>query len=67
MTWTGATPLMGAPVGMSVFMDGVRVNEPFGDQHTLEMTDTPVALAHADGGAQDQMTAFLSMSRAAQG
>lgn len=26
-----ATPLMGAPVGMSVFMDGVRVNEPFGD------------------------------------
>lgn len=26
-----ATPLMGAPVGMSVFMDGVRINEPFGD------------------------------------
>jgi iron complex outermembrane receptor protein len=26
-----ATPLMGAPVGMSVFMDGVRLNEPFGD------------------------------------
>jgi outer membrane receptor protein involved in Fe transport len=26
-----ATPLMGAPVGLSVFMDGVRVNEPFGD------------------------------------
>ncbi|MDR2874807.1 MAG: TonB-dependent receptor [Methylobacillus sp.] len=26
-----ATPLMGAPVGMSVYIDGVRVNEPFGD------------------------------------
>jgi iron complex outermembrane receptor protein len=26
-----ATPLMGAPVGLSVFMDGVRINEPFGD------------------------------------
>lgn len=26
-----ATPLAGAPVGLSVFMDGVRVNEPFGD------------------------------------
>ncbi len=26
-----ATPLMGAPVGLSVFLDGVRINEPFGD------------------------------------
>lgn len=26
-----ATPLAGAPVGMSIFIDGVRVNEPFGD------------------------------------
>lgn len=26
-----ATPLMGAPQGLSVFQDGVRVNEPFGD------------------------------------
>lgn len=26
-----ATPLMGAPVGVSLFVDGVRVNEPFGD------------------------------------
>ncbi len=26
-----ATPLMGAPQGMSVYQDGVRVNEPFGD------------------------------------
>lgn len=26
-----ATPLMGAPVGVSLFMDGVRINEPFGD------------------------------------
>lgn len=26
-----ATPLMGAPQGMSVYQDGIRVNEPFGD------------------------------------
>ncbi|MDR2220656.1 MAG: TonB-dependent receptor [Methylobacillus sp.] len=26
-----ASPLMGAPTGMSVYMDGVRLNEPFGD------------------------------------
>ena len=26
-----ATPILGAPVGMSVYLDGVRFNEPFGD------------------------------------
>lgn len=26
-----ATPLMGAPQGLSVYQDGVRINEPFGD------------------------------------
>ncbi len=26
-----ASPLLGSPQGMSVFVDGVRVNEPFGD------------------------------------
>jgi iron complex outermembrane recepter protein len=26
-----ASPLLGTPEGMSVFLDGVRVNEPFGD------------------------------------
>ncbi|MGC2166403.1 MAG: TonB-dependent receptor, partial [Gallionella sp.] len=26
-----ASPLLGSPQGMSVFLDGVRVNEPFGD------------------------------------
>jgi iron complex outermembrane receptor protein len=26
-----ASPLLGAPQGLSVFLDGVRVNEPFGD------------------------------------
>jgi len=26
-----ASPLLGAPQGMSVYVDGVRVNEPFGD------------------------------------
>lgn len=26
-----ATPLIGAPQGLSLFLDGVRVNEPFGD------------------------------------
>ena len=26
-----ASPILGTAIGMSVFMDGVRVNEPFGD------------------------------------
>lgn len=26
-----ASPLLGTPIGLSVFQDGVRVNEPFGD------------------------------------
>ena len=26
-----ASPLLGTPQGLSVFLDGVRVNEPFGD------------------------------------
>jgi len=26
-----ASPLLGTPQGLSVFVDGVRVNEPFGD------------------------------------
>ncbi len=26
-----ASPLLGAPQGLSVFQDGVRINEPFGD------------------------------------
>ncbi|HUU72791.1 MAG TPA: Plug domain-containing protein, partial [Burkholderiales bacterium] len=26
-----ASPLLGTPQGLSVFMDGVRINEPFGD------------------------------------
>lgn len=27
----GASPLLGEPAGISVYLDGVRVNEPFGD------------------------------------
>lgn len=27
----GASPLLGAPQGLSVFLDGMRLNEPFGD------------------------------------
>ena len=26
-----ASPLLGTPQGLSVFQDGVRINEPFGD------------------------------------
>jgi iron complex outermembrane recepter protein len=26
-----ASPILGSPVGMSVYLDGVRINEPFGD------------------------------------
>lgn len=33
----GASPLLGAPQGMSVYMDGVRLNQPFGDVVSWDM------------------------------
>jgi outer membrane receptor protein involved in Fe transport len=35
-----ASPLLGTPQGMSVFLDGVRVNEPFGDVVSWDMIPT---------------------------
>ncbi|HEX9181447.1 MAG TPA: TonB-dependent receptor [Burkholderiales bacterium] len=35
-----ATPLIGAPQGLSVFLDGVRVNEPFGDTVNWDLIPT---------------------------
>ena len=32
-----ASPLLGTPQGMSIYLDGVRINEPFGD--TVWTTD----------------------------
>jgi len=39
-----ASPLLGTPQGLSVFMDGVRVNEPFGDIVNWDLI-TPNAIA----------------------
>ena len=35
-----ASPLLGTPIGMSVFVDGVRVNEPFGDTVLWDLIPT---------------------------
>ncbi|MDB6000770.1 MAG: TonB-dependent receptor [Rhizobacter sp.] len=35
-----ASPLLGMPQGLSVFLDGVRVNEPFGDTVNWDMVPT---------------------------
>lgn len=35
-----ATPLIGAPQGMSIFLDGVRINEPFGDTVNWDLIPT---------------------------
>jgi iron complex outermembrane receptor protein len=43
----GASPLLGEPVGLSVFQDGVRVNEPFGDVVQWDLIPTG-ALATVD-------------------
>ncbi|MGY4831083.1 TonB-dependent receptor [Sphaerotilaceae bacterium SBD11-9] len=40
-----ASPLLGAPQGLSVFLDGVRVNEPFGDVVNWDLIPK-AALAH---------------------
>ena len=40
-----ASPLVGSAQGLSVYMDGVRVNEPFGDAvKVVEMTEILVTL-----------------------
>jgi outer membrane receptor protein involved in Fe transport len=36
-----ASPLLGTPQGLSVFLDGVRVNEPFGDVVNWDLIPTP--------------------------
>ena len=35
-----ASPLLGAPQGMSVYLDGVRLNEPFGDTLSWDLIPT---------------------------
>jgi outer membrane receptor protein involved in Fe transport len=35
-----ASPLLGAPQGLSVFLDGVRLNEPFGDTINWDLLPT---------------------------
>ena len=35
-----ASPLLGAPQGLSVFLDGVRLNEPFGDTINWDLIPT---------------------------
>ncbi len=35
-----ASPLLGAPQGMSVYIDGVRLNEPFGDTLSWDLIPT---------------------------
>ncbi|MGQ0700445.1 MAG: TonB-dependent receptor [Panacagrimonas sp.] len=41
------SPLLGLPQGLAVYMDGVRVNEPFGDTVNFDLIPL-VALARAD-------------------
>lgn len=42
-----ASPLLGEPIGLSVFQDGVRINEPFGDVVQWDLIPTG-ALATVD-------------------
>ena len=35
-----ASPLLGAPQGLSVYLDGVRLNEPFGDTLNWDLIPT---------------------------
>jgi len=35
-----ASPLLGAPQGLSIFLDGVRLNEPFGDTISWDLLPT---------------------------
>ena len=36
-----ASPLLGTPQGLSVFLDGVRINEPFGDVVNWDLVPKP--------------------------
>jgi iron complex outermembrane receptor protein len=47
-----ASPLLGAPQGLSVFVDGVRVNEPFGDTVNWDLIPrNAIATAHLLSGS----------------
>ena len=48
-----ASPLIGVPQGLSVFQDGVRINEPFGD---VVNWDLLAQSAIADCGIRSQFT-----------
>lgn len=54
LTYRGfvASPLLGMPQGLSVFVDGVRVNEPFGDMVNWDLIPrNAIATAHLLAGS----------------
>jgi len=55
LTYRGfvASPLLGVPQGLSVFVDGVRVNEPFGDMVNWDLIPrNAIATAHLLSGSK---------------
>ena len=53
-----ASPLLGTPQGISVYMDGVRLNQPFGDVVSWDLDAADRARAcHADAGIQSACSA----------
>ena len=48
-----ASPLLGTPQGLSVYMDGVRLNQPFGEVVSWDLIPgIAIASTHADAGLE---------------
>ena len=48
-----ASPLLGTPQGLSVYLDGVRMNQPFGDVVSWDLIPRVAIVEHdADAGLQ---------------
>ena len=60
-----ASPLLGTPQGLSVYMDGVRLNQPFGDVVSWDLIPR-IAIADddADAGIESAVRAEHARRRA---
>jgi len=56
-----ASPLLGAPQGISVFLDGIRANEAFGDNVNWDLIPAnAIATAHLISGSKSKRRAAAS-------
>jgi iron complex outermembrane receptor protein len=50
-----ASPLQGTPQGLAVYMQGIRVNEAFGDTVNWDLSFPKIRSAHSDGAVRKEL------------